>query len=576
MHFMPGTQAPLILFDGVCNLCNASVAWVIERDRRGVFRFASLQSAAARAALAAANGPGTLPDSMVLVDEEGVHTQSEAVIRIASRLGFPWKLARLGRFLPRPVRDWAYNAIACNRYRWFGRRESCLVPTPELRARFLDADEPPAQQPAPLPQADPASSARSAPVRAFALRWLIAYLFLHIFPFPIGAVPFTDWPAGLYEKFMMKLVPWVGKIVFGLKITIFPGGSGDTTYNYVEVFLFAVVALGIAFVWSLARRGRSVSPRTFDAMQVLVRYYLGMVMLSYGWHKVIPLQFPPPGPDRLLMTYGDSSPMGLLWAFMGASKPYVIFSGLAEVAGGFLLLFRRTALLGGLLSGAVLTNIALMNFCYDVPVKLYSSHLLVMALFVVAPYAVRLFNLFFLNFPVAPMPVRSWRSSSVWLRRCASAARLAFIAYIGVIPAWTNYQMLKSLSGPASTARWAGYYRVESFSRDDIADRALPDSQRWVRVGISSMGLGVVLCADGSSRRQRMEFNQTNATVTITRRGEPQPMTLSFKQPEPGVLTLEGRCDGGMVSARLRRQDDAPPLLISRGFHWINELPFNR
>jgi len=335
MLVMPTNKAPLILFDGVCNLCNASVAWVIEHDRRGAFQFASLQSAAGRAAIAAANGPATLPDSMVLIDGDGVHTQSEAVIRIANRLGFPWKLARLGYLLPRPVRDWAYNTIARNRYPWFGRRESCLVPTPELRARFLDADEPPTQQPTPLPQADPTPTVRSAPVRSFALRWLIAYLFLHMFPFPIGAFPFTEWPAGLFDKLMTKLVPWVGKIVFGLKITIFPGGSGDTTYNYVEVFLFAVVALAIAFAWTLLRRGRPVTPRAFDAMQVLVRYYLGMVMLSYGWHKVIPLQFPVPGPDRLLMSYGDSSPMGLLWAFMGASKAYVIFSGLAEAG------FRR-------------------------------------------------------------------------------------------------------------------------------------------------------------------------------------------------------------------------------------------
>ena len=73
-----------------------------------------------------------------------------------------------------------------------------------------------------------------------------------------------------------------------------------------------------------------------------------------------------------------------------------------------------------------------------------------------------------------------------------------------------------------------------------------------------------------------MEFDQAKGTVTITRRGEPEPMTMSFKQPEPGVLILEGRYDGGLVFARLRRQDDAPPLLISRGFHWINEFPFNR
>ena len=575
MQGMPATQAPLILFDGVCNLCNSSVAWIIEHDRRGVFRFGSLQSAAGLAALAAANAPTPIPDSMVLIDEGGVHTRSDAVIRIASRLGFPWRLASLGRFLPRAVRDWAYKIVACNRYQWFGRRESCLAPASELRSRFLDVDEVPTQHAGPASQTE-LSPERRAPVQGFALRCVIAYLFLHIFPFPIGALPFTGWPAGLYEKVMLKFVPWVGKIVFGLKITIFPGGSGDTTYNYVEVFLFAVVALSIALAWTIARRGRPISPRTFEGMQVLVRYYLGMVMLSYGWHKVIPLQFPPPGPDRLLMTYGDSSPMGLLWAFMGASKPYVIFSGLAEVVGGFLLLFRRTALLGGLLSSAVLTNIALMNFCYDVPVKLYSSHLLVMAIFVVAPHTVRLFNLFFLNFPVAPAPPRPWQFGSIWLRRCASVARLAFIACIGLLPAWTNYQMLRSLEGPASTKAWAGFYRVESFARDEVADRALPDSKRWVRVGISSMGLGVVQTADGSSRRQRMEFDQAKGTVTITRRGEPEPMTLSFKQPESGMLVLEGRFDGGMVSARLRRQDDAPPLLISRGFHWINEFPFNR
>src|SRR5258708_21145416 len=108
-------------------------------------------------------------------------------------------------------------------------------------------------------------------------------------------------------------------------------------------------------------------------------------MVDYGWHKIMPVQFPPPGPDRLLVAYGDSSPMGLLWTFMGASKPYVMFSGLIEVAGGLLLLFRRTSLLGGLLSAAVLTNVVLMNFCYDVPVQLYSSRLLVMAVLYVAP-----------------------------------------------------------------------------------------------------------------------------------------------------------------------------------------------
>ena len=154
--------------------------------------------------------------------------------------------------------------------------------------------------------------------------------------------------------------------------------------------------------------------------------------------------------------------------------------------------------------------------------------------------------------------------------------RLAFIGFISLTPPWTNYQMLEGLDGPASAKAWAGYYRVESFSRDEVTDRALPDNQRWVKMGINSMGIGVVVKADGSSRRQFMKFDDAKGTVTITRRGETNSMTLAVKQLQPGLMTLEGRYDGGDVSARLRRQDDNPPLLITRGFHWINEYPFNR
>ncbi len=128
---------PVILFDGVCNLCNASVKWIIARDPHALFRFAALQSPEGSRLLA---GYGPLPDSVVLVDGKGVHTQSTAALRIASKLGFPWSLAVVGLAVPRFVRDFFYKLIARHRYRWFGRQESCLLPTPELRARFLDND----------------------------------------------------------------------------------------------------------------------------------------------------------------------------------------------------------------------------------------------------------------------------------------------------------------------------------------------------------------------------------------------------------------------------------------------------
>lgn len=131
----------LVLFDGVCNLCNGSVQWILAHDRAQRFRFAALQSNAARAALSAANAPSELPDSVVLVADGRVFLRSDAAIGIARRLGFPWSLAAVALVLPRFVRDGIYGWIARNRYRWFGKKDACMVPTKALRARFLDADE---------------------------------------------------------------------------------------------------------------------------------------------------------------------------------------------------------------------------------------------------------------------------------------------------------------------------------------------------------------------------------------------------------------------------------------------------
>lgn len=131
-------MAPVILFDGVCNLCNGAVTWVIERDKRAYFRFASLQSGAARSALSDAGAPAIMPDSIVLLDADGVHVRSDAALRIAARLGMPWSLLSLARIVPRVLRDAVYDFIARNRYRWFGRRDVCMLPTAGVADRFLD------------------------------------------------------------------------------------------------------------------------------------------------------------------------------------------------------------------------------------------------------------------------------------------------------------------------------------------------------------------------------------------------------------------------------------------------------
>jgi predicted DCC family thiol-disulfide oxidoreductase YuxK len=127
----------VILFDGVCNLCNGLVQFVVRRDPAGYFRFASLGSAPALQVLGAAPVPEPLPDSVILVEGGAVFTRSTAALRIARRLTFPWHLAYAFVAVPRPLRDLMYDAVARYRYRWFGRRQSCMIPGPGLRERFL-------------------------------------------------------------------------------------------------------------------------------------------------------------------------------------------------------------------------------------------------------------------------------------------------------------------------------------------------------------------------------------------------------------------------------------------------------
>ena len=131
------TEGPVVFFDGVCNLCNGTVDFIIGRDRGTGFRFSSLQSGYARDVLPPEDVAGEL-DSIVLQEDGQLYRRSTAALRIARRLKGPWPLLYVLILIPSPLRDLVYRLIANYRYSWFGRSESCRVPTPELRARFID------------------------------------------------------------------------------------------------------------------------------------------------------------------------------------------------------------------------------------------------------------------------------------------------------------------------------------------------------------------------------------------------------------------------------------------------------
>jgi predicted DCC family thiol-disulfide oxidoreductase YuxK len=135
----PPFPTPLILYDGVCPFCTASVLFVIRRDPRKRFHFAALQSPLGRTLLARYRLPQDEFQTFVLITEDGHATRSTAALKVARELGGPWPLLYGFILVPAPIRDLVYRIVARHRYRWFGKRETCLVPSADIRDRFVDA-----------------------------------------------------------------------------------------------------------------------------------------------------------------------------------------------------------------------------------------------------------------------------------------------------------------------------------------------------------------------------------------------------------------------------------------------------
>ena len=134
---MERQEHPVILFDGVCNLCNFAVDFVIRRDPEARFRFASLQDDFGQHILRENGLPSSELSTFVLVEQGQIYTKSTAALLVARHLGAPWPVTQIFLIIPRPIRDWVYGLIANNRYRLFGKRETCRLPSPEEKARFL-------------------------------------------------------------------------------------------------------------------------------------------------------------------------------------------------------------------------------------------------------------------------------------------------------------------------------------------------------------------------------------------------------------------------------------------------------
>jgi len=255
--------------------------------------------------------------------------------------------------------------------------------------------------------------------------------------------------------------------------------------------------------------------------------------------------------------------MGILWTFMGASTAYSRFCGLAEVSAGLLLLFRRTNVIGALLAFCAMLNVATLNFCYDVPVKLYSVHLVLMSLFLLIPDAGALLRFFLLHKPDQLDGVWLPKFQRRWLRIAAIALQILVIASVLFNNVWGGYKNLKEYS--TTYFKHAPLYGVWN------ADSSTADWRQMAIEFASSLSV-----RDAADRRIyfRTKYDEAKHTLELTsgqRKGD-----VTYSQPDAQHLILRGNLDGKPLAAEFHRLDLSHFLLISRGFHWINEDPFNR
>lgn len=286
------------------------------------------------------------------------------------------------------------------------------------------------------------------------------------------------------------------------------------------------------------------------SVTTLLRAALALAMIGSGIVRLIPVQMPPLRPLDLLQRLGELTQGELLRTLLGASPVFQSFTGLAALLGGVLLLFVRTALLGALLCAANLAMAVTLALCYDLPSKPYVLCLFFLSLVLLAPDLRRLVDLFFLDRAVEPagVPPAAGRRTD----------RLLPLLGVGVI-AWgaaVGVPRLVQLHPPKPP--FHGAWEVEELTVDGETSA---DPRRWRWVVFQDPGALDVELRIGSRKRYALDLDLAAKTLTLDRQAH-----FTFREPEEGVLVLDGHLDGRRTHAKLRRM-----LLSSPWFHWIND-----
>ncbi|WP_078293141.1 DoxX family protein [Mycobacterium sp. D16R24] len=379
-------------------------------------------------------------------------------------------------------------------------------------------------------------------------------------------------------------IAWIGEHLLGLSVQSTQVGS-DSAFQWTALFCIAFLAAVATAMWTVLDWGRPRYDRLQAWVWTVLRLVLATAMFYFGMAKVIPTQMPFVL-NRLVEPYGNFSPAGVLWAQVGISQPYQILLGLAEVFGGLLLLLPRTTAAGALVCVVDLTQVFLLNMTYDIRLKTVSSQLLLLSLFLLAPYARRLLTAFFTDraVPAATMP-------QLFARPRANRIALATQLVVGLaLLAAFGGQGWQQFTRP--TPNLYGIWQVETFSSEGYPrDPLITDKIRWRRVifdrpfHVSAPVMVTVQRMDdsfevfGGTIDPRKHFIDLTHQIELgTYKETPVRIRLTYWWPgQPNQMIVDGDDYAGhTVHLRVTRMDPASFPLVERGFNWVQEAPYNR
>ncbi|MEB8346802.1 hypothetical protein OO010_12140 [Flavobacteriaceae bacterium KMM 6898] len=331
---------------------------------------------------------------------------------------------------------------------------------------------------------------------------------------------------------------WIGKVIFGInyEYEVSGNGSGDHTFAYLTLFVNAVLTFVIFVFWNILDRKRKSYNKLLYWFLVFLRIVIVATMLLYGFVKVFKLQFPSASLTHLLDPLGDFSPMGLAWTYMGFSKGFNVFVGLLEVLGGVLLIPRRTQTLGSFIVIGVMTQVAAMNFCYDIPVKLFSVHLVLMAL-VIFITDNRFLNVFIKNKAVEKYnyyhPIRNAKYHKVifWIK---SIGLLLLVSFISFNFYTTESHRDKNRKKPLLYGIWETSHFIKN---GDTLQPLITDNFRWRYLIVDLKDEATVKTMDDVKHQYKFITDSTSQKIMIHKKdSESEDYNFNYKNPDSEFL----------------------------------------